>query len=150
MLKLDYSVFIQIANFLILIFILNIVLYRPIRRILGQRKDEMNTLQGATGDYQSKAARYAEQLEENMAGARREGYKEKEEKRAEGLDLEKTIEEIERKIMKEALVRTHGVKVKAAELLGLSFRSFRYRLSKLGIDLGDDDAEAAVEKEAEK
>jgi len=91
MLKLDYSVFIQIANFLILIFILNIVLYRPIRRILGQRKDEMNTLQSATGDYQSKAARYAEQLEENMAGARREGYKEKEEKRAEGLDLEKKM-----------------------------------------------------------
>lgn len=91
MLKLDYSVFLQIANFLILLFILNIVLYRPIRRILGQRKDEMNTLQSATGDFQGKAARCAERLEENIVGARREGYKEKEEKRAEGLDLEKKM-----------------------------------------------------------
>jgi two-component system, NtrC family, response regulator PilR len=68
----------------------------------------------------------------------------------EGIDLEKTIEEIERKIIKEALVRSRGVKVKAAEMLGLSFRSFRYRVSKLGIDLGDDDGEAPAEEEVEK
>jgi F-type H+-transporting ATPase subunit b len=91
MLKLDYSVFIQIANFLILIFILNIVLYRPIRKILGQRKHEMSTLQSTTEEYQGRAAHSAEQLEENRVGARREGYKKKEEIRAEGLELEKKI-----------------------------------------------------------
>jgi two-component system response regulator PilR (NtrC family) len=65
---------------------------------------------------------------------------------SQGIDLEKTIEEIERKIIKEALIRSKGVKVKAAELLGLSFRSFRYRVSKLGIDPGDDDAEPGAEE----
>ena len=32
-----------------------------------------------------------------------------------------------------ALHRSDGVKVAAAKLLGMSFRSFRYRLEKLGL-----------------
>jgi len=59
-----------------------------------------------------------------------------------GIDLEKTLEEIERKMIKEALVQSQGVKTKAAEMLGLSFRSFRYRVSKLGLELGGDEEEA--------
>ncbi len=48
-----------------------------------------------------------------------------------GIHLEKTLEAIERRFMKQALERTNGVKMRAAQMLGLSFRSFRYRLSKL-------------------
>ena len=48
----------------------------------------------------------------------------------EGIDLEATIEAIERQLLRLALERTHGKKKKAAELLRLSFRSLRYRLAK--------------------
>lgn len=51
----------------------------------------------------------------------------------EGMDLEKTIEEMEKAIISDALKKTGGVKKKAAELLGLSFRSMRYKLSKYDI-----------------
>ena len=91
MLKLDYSIFIQIANFLVLILILNFVLYKPIRRILGRRREEISTLQGTAEEYGSKAVRCGEQLEEQLVLARGEGRREKEEKRAEALDLEKKI-----------------------------------------------------------
>jgi two-component system response regulator PilR (NtrC family) len=40
----------------------------------------------------------------------------------------------ERGLLMEALQRTGGVKKRAAQLLGVSFRSFRYRLEKLGLD----------------
>ena len=40
---------------------------------------------------------------------------------------------IERQYITEALRRTDGVKVKAAELLGMSFRSFRYYAKKYGM-----------------
>jgi len=50
-----------------------------------------------------------------------------------GMDLEKTIEDMERVIIMDALRKSGGVKKKAAELLGLSFRSMRYKLSKYGI-----------------
>ncbi|MDP2342905.1 MAG: sigma-54 dependent transcriptional regulator [Deltaproteobacteria bacterium] len=58
---------------------------------------------------------------------------------AEGLELEAVLEAYERRLLEKALVRTNGRKKKAAELLKLSFRSFRYRLAKLGISGADDD-----------
>ena len=50
-----------------------------------------------------------------------------------GLDLERHLEEYERTILIKALERTGGNRTEAARLLGVSFRSMRYRLSKLGI-----------------
>ncbi len=47
-----------------------------------------------------------------------------------GLDLEQVVGEFERKIIMDALKKTGGVKKKAAELLKISFRSMRYKLSK--------------------
>jgi len=55
-----------------------------------------------------------------------------------GMNLDDTIEDIERRLITEALRRTKGVKKDAAELLGISFRSFRYRLAKLGLATDDD------------
>ncbi len=43
MLEINNTLIIQIANFLVLLFLLNIILYKPIRKILGQRQEEMRT-----------------------------------------------------------------------------------------------------------
>ena len=51
-----------------------------------------------------------------------------------GVALDSILEEIERAYLKKALDCSKGNKNKAAELLGISFRSLRYRLDKLGID----------------
>jgi two-component system response regulator PilR (NtrC family) len=48
-----------------------------------------------------------------------------------GLDLEATLERIEQRYIEQALARTGGVQTRAAELLGISFRQFRYKLQKL-------------------
>lgn len=55
----------------------------------------------------------------------------------EGLNLEREVESFERGIILKALERTAGNRTEAARLLGISFRSIRYRLSKLGIAGGD-------------
>jgi len=52
----------------------------------------------------------------------------------EGVSLEALVSDYERSLLREALSITKGVKKKAARLLGVSFRSFRYRLEKLGIE----------------
>ncbi len=56
-----------------------------------------------------------------------------------GFNLERFLDDSERRYLLAALKRTEGVKTRAAELLGLSFRSFRYRLAKHGLvdDLED-------------
>ncbi len=46
------------------------------------------------------------------------------------IDLEKTLDQIERKMIANALMRSNGIINKAAEKLNLSFRSMRYRINK--------------------
>ncbi len=50
------------------------------------------------------------------------------------VDLDNLVADYERGLLVEALRRAGGVKKRAAHLLGISFRSFRYRLEKLGLD----------------
>jgi two-component system response regulator PilR (NtrC family) len=57
----------------------------------------------------------------------------------EGLNLDDVLNEAERRLLIAALERSGGVRKRAAELLGITFRSLRYRLQKQG--LGGDDGE---------
>jgi two-component system response regulator PilR (NtrC family) len=50
-----------------------------------------------------------------------------------GFDLEAHVKEIERGYIAQALQRAGGVQVRAAELLGMSFRSFRYYVKKYNL-----------------
>ncbi|MDE3155645.1 MAG: sigma-54-dependent Fis family transcriptional regulator [Acidobacteriota bacterium] len=50
-----------------------------------------------------------------------------------GFDLEEHVQQIERDYIARALERAGGVQVKAAELLGMSFRSFRYYVKKYNL-----------------
>jgi len=59
-----------------------------------------------------------------------------------GCDLDAIVGEVERRLILQALERTGGVRTQAAKLLGVTFRSLRYRLQKLGVaadDEGPDD-----------
>lgn len=47
-----------------------------------------------------------------------------------GININDHLASIEKELLNKALQKAGGVKTKAAELLGLSFREFRYRLSK--------------------
>ncbi len=53
-----------------------------------------------------------------------------------GLDLDSTLDQIERRLLEKALERTKGVQTRAAELLRLSFRQFRYKLQKHSLHRG--------------
>ncbi|GAB4539940.1 MAG: sigma-54 dependent transcriptional regulator [Thermodesulfovibrionia bacterium] len=52
---------------------------------------------------------------------------------SDGIDFERTIEEMEKTYLIQALEKTRGVKTEAAKLLNLTFRSFRHKLKKYGI-----------------
>ena len=52
----------------------------------------------------------------------------------EGLDLDKHLQTIEKGLLSAALERTGGNRTEAAKALGMTCRSFRYRLAKFGMD----------------
>ena len=91
MIEINSTIFWQFANFLALLFVLNVVLYRPLRNTIQKRAE---TIDGARErakkleiDIQEKMARYQEQLEE----AKREAGKERAEMRAEASRKESEI-----------------------------------------------------------
>jgi len=60
---------------------------------------------------------------------------------SDGLDLERFLDDQRRGLMVQALERCGGTQTQAAELLGISFRSFRYYAKKLGIRGGEEGAD---------
>ncbi len=61
---------------------------------------------------------------------------------SDGMDIEGYLTDIEKSLLRQALERADGVRTRAAQLVGLSFRSFRYRLSKLGLAIPGDAEDA--------
>lgn len=91
MVDINWTVFPQIVNFLILIFALNIVCYKPIRKILLERKAKMDGL----ADNIETATRQSEEKDKAFSSgvreARAKGQKEKESLLQAAGDEEKVI-----------------------------------------------------------
>lgn len=91
MLEINFTIIFQIITFLFLVFLLNIILYRPIRKILARRDEETDSLQGMIDEFQNRSQKNEKSIEESMVQARKEGYLEKENFKDQGLEEEKGI-----------------------------------------------------------
>ena len=78
MISIDGSVILQIFNFLILLWVLNIVLYRPIRNVLRLRKSKVADLEKGILASQEAMKEKDEAYKRGLQAARVEGLKEKE------------------------------------------------------------------------
>ena len=87
----DVSLFVQIANFLIIIWVLNIILYRPIRKILIQRKEKITGLEQNIDKLNEDTAEKDEAYLAGIKDARARGLNEKEALMKEGAEEEKRI-----------------------------------------------------------
>jgi len=70
MITIDLTMPIQIANILILIVIMNIVLYRPIRTILAERDKRINGLEKDVDEFNKNAKLRLEEFDAKLNGAR--------------------------------------------------------------------------------
>ena len=73
MINIDLSFVIQLINFLILILVLNVLLYKPIRKILAERQTRIAEAkaraESVDNDVQAKMAEYEAQLKSMKSGA---------------------------------------------------------------------------------
>ena len=91
MVSVDGSVFIQIVNFLFLIWVLNLVLYRPIRNIIRQRQEKEDGLKQSIEALSEAAREKDEAFASGIREARVRGLKQKEALLAEAETEEKRI-----------------------------------------------------------
>ena len=78
MVSIDGSLIIQIINFLFLIFALNLLVYKPIRKVLLQRKEKITGLEEGVESLNSNAMEKDEAFASGIRKARAKGLKEKE------------------------------------------------------------------------
>ncbi|WP_243544421.1 ATP synthase F0 subunit B [Pseudodesulfovibrio tunisiensis] len=69
----DKTIFIQGANFLITVFVLNVLLIKPIREIIKKRKGLMADQMDKIEDFNAKAGTKLEDYEAQIAEARKQG-----------------------------------------------------------------------------
>ena len=136
------SLWLQIANFALLIFLLNVVLYKPIRGILAERKAKIAQMNSDINASVDGAAAKAQQLEADRAEARKAGAQAREEIKSEArgkerelinaatAEMEQTVSKLRAQISEEigkardqlkGEVQTFGVEL-AQKILGRSIQ----------------------------
>jgi len=102
MIELDWTLFAQIINALVLVYVLNLVLYRPIRNILKERQARLDADAAALAQLAEQSQGIAGEIQENLTAARRQGVAEKEGLRQEGAQDEASLlEKVKKEVDKE-------------------------------------------------
>jgi F-type H+-transporting ATPase subunit b len=93
MINLDITFFIQLVNFLIVLTVLNLILYRPIRGILKKRAQEMSERLAAVEGFADQADAKMASYRESLSQARQDAQGVRVTFREEGVTREKEIVE---------------------------------------------------------
>jgi F-type H+-transporting ATPase subunit b len=91
MIALDWTLFVQIVNFLLLVYLLNLVLFRPLRQGLRARQAEIISFEGDVAQFNVNEQGVLTQVQENLAEARRQGLSQRESLRQEGSQAEASL-----------------------------------------------------------
>ncbi len=76
--SIDYTLIIQIVNFLVLIFVMNLLMYRPIRNMLAKRKEKIDNLEENIEIAMKGSKTKEDEFSAGIKNARSAGQKEKE------------------------------------------------------------------------
>ena len=97
MIDIDWTLYAQIINFLLLVFLLNVVLFRPIRKALKDRQARLLAQETEINVLTDKGRSLEDEIKEELAAARRAGAGARETLKQEGAQAEATLlEEVKR------------------------------------------------------
>jgi F-type H+-transporting ATPase subunit b len=122
----------QIANFIILIFVLNVVLYKPIRGILKERAAKFAQLNGEINAGVEGAAARAKELEDRRTESRRLGAQIREELKNEGRSKERELVQAATKEMEATVAK---VRAEVAGEIGKAREELKAQVQSFGVEL---------------
>jgi len=99
MIDIDWTLYAQIINFLLLVFLLNVVLFRPIRKALRDRQAKLLAQEAEINVLTDQGRSLEDEIKEELAAARRDGAGARETLKQEGAQAEVTLlEEVKRQV----------------------------------------------------
>jgi F-type H+-transporting ATPase subunit b len=119
--SIDYTLAIQMVNFLVLMLILNRFLFRPILNVMDERKRKIGESETSVKELEDRTAQQWEAYQRQLQDAKRSATVEKERLKGEGLEAErKLLEQVRSDVTKsveEARRRVKDEADKAREVL---------------------------------
>jgi F-type H+-transporting ATPase subunit b len=91
MIELNWTLGALIINFLLLVFLLNLVLFRPIRKALKERQARLDAQAADISLLETQGQGLASEIKEKLAAARREGAGAREALKQDGADAEAAL-----------------------------------------------------------
>ena len=133
MIDIDWTLYAQIINFLLLVFLLNVVLFRPIRNIIRERQAKLLAQEADITLLADQGQSLEDEIKEKLAAARREGAGARETLKQEGAQAEASLlEEVKRQAEVEWATVEKKIKsdmAKARESLQKQAQSFAHLLA---------------------
>jgi F-type H+-transporting ATPase subunit b len=123
MVNLDYTMLVQMVNFILMIFILNAILYKPILEMIDKRKEQMDKSDREVKRLREEVEQKLAEYEEKVRLAKLEALEQRNAIVKEGADLAKsTIEAVRSEIpvLMEQFNAKMGKEVEAARTILLS------------------------------
>ncbi|MBO4300168.1 MAG: ATP synthase F0 subunit B [Desulfovibrio sp.] len=110
MLDLNITMLFQLANFFIALFVLNLLLIRPVRDIIKKRKGIMDGMSDEAGSFEHQAAERLSNYEAELARARQDAMVTREQTRTAG-------QKEQQKIVAEAQQKARNILAEARKVL---------------------------------
>ncbi len=129
----NISVLFQIANFLFLLWALNTILYKPIRKIIQQRNEKVDSFESTIDAYNRDIQEKDEALVNGQRAARSKGVKEKEALLLEAAEEEKKIiEDVNSRAQQELA----GIREKIAQDIDAVRGTLQEKVDEFANDIG--------------
>ena len=91
MIDIDWTLGALLINFLVLVFLLNVVLFRPIRKVLKERQARLDALTADISLMETQGQGLDSEIKDKLAAARREGAGARETLKEEGAAAETSL-----------------------------------------------------------
>ncbi|MGO9374236.1 MAG: ATP synthase F0 subunit B [Syntrophobacteraceae bacterium] len=132
MIDINVSLFIQMANFLIFLFVMNFVLYRPIRRIVAERKKMISEKQESVESLEAQAKAALLEYDRKLQESRSMGFQRIQELKAAGYEQEK---ELLRQISEQAAAKVGELRAKIQKDIGIARMELKHQVKSFSVDL---------------
>ena len=132
MIDINVTLFIQMANFLIFLILMNFVLYRPIRRIVAERKRVISEKQEGIDGLEAQARASLLEYDRKLQESRGVGFQKIQELKAAGHEQEK---ELLRQISEQAAGKVHEMRGKVQKEIAIARMELKHQVKTFSVDL---------------
>ena len=132
MIEINVSLFIQMANFFVFLILMNFVLYRPIRRIVAERKKMISEKQESVDSLEAQAKAALLDYDQKLQESRSMGFQRILELKAAGHEQEK---ELLRQISEQAAAKVGELRAKIQKDIGIARMELKHQVKAFSVDL---------------